>query len=313
MVRFLLRKLGLFLLVFLGITFLSFCLTYLSPSDPAEIQLNKTGVAPTQELLEQTREEMGLNRPLLVRYGEWLAGLLRGEMGTSLRNGQPVAEELLEALPPTAILTAASMAVVLLLSVPVGILCARFQNGPLDLGVRFLTYFFASLPSFFLALAILYLFSLRLGWFSVIASGGVSGYVMPVAVLSLTLSAWYIRQVRSVVLTELSKDYIEGARARGVSEARILFSHVLKNSLLPILTLAGISLASMLGGTTTVENIFSIRGLGHLAMEAITARDYPVIQGYVVWMALAFLVVNFLVDLSYGLIDPRIRRGAENR
>ena len=157
------------------------------------------------------------------------------------------------------------MAVVLLLSVPVGILCARFQNVPLDLGVRFLTYFFASLPSFFLALAILYLFSLRLGWFSVIASGGVSGYVMPVAVLSLTLSAWYIRQVRSVVLTELSKDYIEGAR-----------------------------------------------GLGHLAMEAITARDYPVIQGYVVWMALAFLVVNFLVDLSYGLIDPRIRRGAEN-
>ncbi len=310
MIRFLLRKLGLFLLIFIGITFLSFSLTYLSPSDPAEIQLNKTGVAPTEELLEQTREEMGLNRPLLVRYGDWLSGLLTGQMGVSLRNGQPVAQELLQALPPTAILTAASMAVVLLVSLPLGILCARFPNRLLDGGVRFLTYFFSSLPSFFLALAALYVFSVRLGWFTVLAAPGAEGYVMPVAVLSLSLSAWYIRQVRGVVRTELSQGYIEGARARGVSERRILFAHVLKNSLLPILTLAGISLASMLGGTTIVENIFSIRGLGRLALEAITARDYPVIQGYVVWMALAFLVVNFLVDLSYGLIDPRVRRGA---
>ena len=186
MLKFLLKKAGTLALVFLGITFLSFCLTYLAPSDAAQIQLNKTGVAPTEELLEQTREEMGLNRPLLVRYGDWLIHVLRGDMGTSLRNESPVAEELLDALPYTAALTAVSMAAVLLISVPVGILCAWKKDGFLDGAVRLVTYLFASLPSFFLALVILYLFSVRLGWLPVIGSGGPAGIVMPALVLSLS-------------------------------------------------------------------------------------------------------------------------------
>lgn len=313
MLKFLLKKAGTLALVFLGITFLSFCLTYLAPSDAAQIQLNKTGVAPTEELLEQTREEMGLNRPLLVRYGDWLIHVLRGDMGTSLRNESPVAEELLDALPYTAALTAVSMAAVLLISVPVGILCAWKKDGFLDGAVRLVTYLFASLPSFFLALVILYLFSVRLGWLPVIGSGGPAGIVMPALVLSLSMSAWYIRQVRGIVLGELSKGYVTGARARGVPERQILFSHVLKNSMAPIMTLAGISLAGLFGGSAIVENIFSWPGLGKLAMEAISARDYPVIQGYVVWLAAIFLFVNFLVELSYGLMDPRIRKRREGR
>ena len=173
-----------------------------------------------------------------------------------------------------------------------------------------MTYLFASLPSFFLALMALYFFSVQLGWLPVIASkNGGKGLVMPVLVLALSLSSWYIRQVRTIVLEELSKGYIAGSRARGVPEWKILFSHVLKNAMLPVMTLFGLSLASMLGGTTIVENIFSWPGLGKLAMDAISARDYPVIQGYVVWLAVVFLLVNFLVDLSYGMIDPRVRKG----
>ena len=169
------------------------------------------------------------------------------------------------------------------------------------------------MPSFFLALVILYLFSVRLGWLPVIGSGGPAGIVMPALVLSLSMSAWYIRQVRGIVLGELSKGYVTGARARGVPERQILFSHVLKNSMAPIMTLAGISLAGLFGGSAIVENIFSWPGLGKLAMEAISARDYPVIQGYVVWLAAIFLFVNFLVELSYGLMDPRIRKRREGR
>ncbi|MCI8550754.1 MAG: ABC transporter permease [Lachnospiraceae bacterium] len=310
MAKFILKKFGLLVFIFLGITFLSFSLTYLAPSDPAEIKLNKTGVTPTEELLERTREEMGLNRPMLVQYGDWLRGMFKGDMGNSLRNGKPVAGELLKALPQTLVLTALSMAVVMAVSIPLGILCARFKNGVFDLCVRFVTYLFASLPSFFLALMALYFFSVQLGWLPVIASkSGGKGLVMPVLVLALSLSSWYIRQVRAIVLEELSKGYIAGSRARGVPEWKILFFHVLKNAMLPVMTLFGLSLAGMLGGTTIVENIFSWPGLGKLAMDAISARDYPVIQGYVVWLAVVFLLVNFLVDLSYGVIDPRVRKG----
>lgn len=308
------KKTGQLLLIFLGITFLSFCLTWLAPSDPAEIKLNKTGVAPTEELLEKTREEMGLNRPLPVQYADWLKGILEGDMGTSLRNGKPVADELWKALPKTLILAVFSMAVVTLLSVPLGIGCARFQDSLFDRVVRFATYLLASMPSFFLALLILYFFSVKLGWLPVIASkNGARGYIMPILVLALSLSSWYIRQVRVIVLDELAKGYVAGEKARGVPESQILFRHVLKNCMLPLLTLLGISFAGMLGGTTIVENIFSLQGLGKMAMDAISARDYPVIQAYVVWLAMIFLGINFLIDLSYGMIDPRVRAGQEKK
>lgn len=240
LIKYSINKTGQLILIFLGITFLSFCLTYLAPSDPAEIQLNKTGVAPTEELLEKTREEMGLNRPLPVQYADWLKGILSGDMGTSLRNGKPVLDELRKALPVTLILTFFSMLVVTVLSVPLGIVCARFQDSFLDRTVRFITYFLASLPSFFLALLFLYLFSVKLRWFPVIASkNGSKGYIMPVLVLALSLSSWYIRQVRVVVLDELAKGYVAGERARGVPEWQILFRHVLKNCMLPAFDAAG--------------------------------------------------------------------------
>ena len=308
MLKYISGKIVILAALLIGITFVSFSLSYLSPSDPAEIKLNKTGVAPTAEMLERTREEMGLNRPMLVQYVSWLRGILRGDMGISLRSGHPVAAELEKALPKTLVLTVVSMGMVMAFSVPVGVLCARYKDRGFDYIVRLLTFVFASIPSFFLALLFLYVLCVRLGWFTVIAPKGLTGMMMPACVLAAGLSAWYIRQVRAIVLEEMGKSYVLGARARGVTERSILFRHVLGNSLLPILTLVGITLAGLLGGATIVENIFSWPGLGKLAMEAISARDYPMIQGYVLWMAAIFLIVNFLVDLSYGWLDPRIRR-----
>lgn len=305
------QKSGTIILIFLVITFLTFSLTWLSPSDPAEIKLSKTGIAPTQELLDATRKEMGLDQPMLVQYGNWLAGVLTGDMGASYRTNEPVMDELLKALPTTIVLTVFTMLLVVVFSIPIGILCAKYKDGVFDNIMRFITYFFTSIPSFVLGLVLLYVLSVRLNWFTVSPNDGLKGYLMPAFVLGLSLSAWYIRQVRSITLNELSKEYIAGLRARGVQERDILYRHVLKNVLLPVITLIGNSFGMLLGGTTIVENIFSLPGIGHLAIESIHNRDYPVILGYVVWMAVIFLVVNWIVDLSYGWVDPRVRRQQE--
>lgn len=309
MLRVCLKKTDSFLLVLLGITFISFMLSYLSPSDPAEIMMKKKGGMVTEEAVEQKREELGLNDPVLVQYGRWLVGICRGDFGTSYKSGKPVIKDILKTLPYTIKLTLLSMFLTIGISTPLGVLCARFRDGWLDNALRFVTYLFSSLPSFFLALIMMYFLALKLELFPVIAKGSKGGIVMPALVLSLTLAAWYIRQVRAIVLKEMEQDYVEGLTARGVSESKILFGHVLKNCLMPLVTLIGLSFGSMLGGSTIVESIFTWPGVGKLALDAITYRDYPVIQGYVVWMAVIFMGINFLVEFSYSWLDPRVRRG----
>ena len=309
MLRICLKKTGSFLIILLGITFISFMLSYLSPSDPAEIMMKKKGGMVTEEAVEQKREELGLNDPVLVQYGRWLVGICHGDFGTSYKSGKPVIKDILKTLPYTIKLTLLSMFLTIGISTPLGVLCARFRDGWLDNALRFVTYLFSSLPSFFLALIMMYFFALKLELFPVIAKGSKGGIVMPALVLSLTLAAWYIRQVRAIVLKEMEQDYVEGLTARGVSESKILFGHVLKNCLMPLVTLIGLSFGSMLGGSTIVESIFTWPGVGKLALDAITYRDYPVIQGYVVWMAVIFMGINFLVEFSYSWLDPRVRRG----
>lgn len=309
MLRVCLKKTGSFLLVLLGITFISFMLSYLSPSDPAEIMMKKKGGMVTEEAVEQKREELGLNDPVLVQYGRWLVGICHGDFGTSYKSGKPVIKDILKTLPYTIKLTLLSMFLTIGISTPLGVLCARFRDGWLDNVLRFVTYLFSSLPSFFLALIMMYFLALKLELFPVIAKGSKGGIVMPALVLSLALAAWYIRQVRAIVLKEMEQDYVEGLTARGVSESKILFGHVLKNCLMPLVTLIGLSFGSMLGGSTIVESIFTWPGVGKLALDAITYRDYPVIQGYVVWMAVIFMGINFLVEFSYSWLDPRVRRG----
>lgn len=309
MLQSVLKKLGSFLIILLGITFLSFLLSYLSPSDPVEIMMKKKGNMVSEEVIERKREELGLNQPLVVQYVNWLKGIVKGDFGTSYKSNKPVLQEIQKCLPYTIKLTLLSMFLTIVISTPLGVLCARYKDGWLDNILRFVTYLFSSLPSFFLALVLMYFFALKLKWFPVIAKGSTGGIVMPALVLSLTLAAWYIRQVRAIVLGELEKEYIDGLLARGVSETKIMFGHVLRNCLMPLVTLVGISFGTMLGGSTIVESIFTWPGVGKMAVDSITSRDYPVIQGYVVWMALIFLFINALVEISYSLLDPRLRKG----
>lgn len=311
MLQSVLKKLGSFLIILLGITFLSFLLSYLSPSDPVEIMMKKKGNMVSEEVIERKREELGLNQPLVVQYVNWLKGIVKGDFGTSYKSNKPVLQEIQKCLPYTIKLTLLSMFLTIVISTPLGVLCARYKDGWLDNLLRFVTYLFSSLPSFFLALVLMYCFALKLKWFPVIAKGSTGGIVMPALVLSLTLAAWYIRQVRAIVLGELEKEYIDGLLARGVSETKIMFGHVLRNCLMPLVTLVGISFGTMLGGSTIVESIFTWPGVGKMAVDSITSRDYPVIQGYVVWMALIFLFINALVEISYSLLDPRLRKGRE--
>lgn len=292
----------------IGITFLSFLLSYLSPGDPAQILLNNQGVKASEEALQSTRHELGLDRPMIVQYGDWLMDLCKGDMGTSYKSNRPVLSEMTAKIPGTLILTVTALGVTMLLSIPLGTWCAWHAGGKADCLIQMVTYLFASLPSFFLALLLMYFLSLKIKIFPVIGSLSLKGLVMPVLTLALTLSAWYIRQVRAIIRKEMQGSYIDGLRARGMSERQILFGHVLRNCRGPLVTLIGISFGSMLGGTTIVESIFSWPGVGKLAVDAITARDYPVIQSYVVWMAVIYLSINYLIEFLYPLLDPRTGR-----
>ena len=296
------------LLLLFGITFLSFFLSYLSPGDPATIVLKQSGMMVSEEMLNQTREKMGLNDPMPQQYVRWLGNILRGDMGTSYKSRKPVFSQLRNAIPKTMLLTVVSMAVMILVATPTGILCARYKDGIFDQIVRAVTYLFSSLPSFFVALLILYFLALRLKLLPVIARTVFPGIIMPVLTLSLTLGAWYVRQIRSMVLAEKEKNYVKGLRTRGIPERRIFTGHILHNCMAPLITLFVMSFGSMLGGTAIVESIFAWNGVGKLAVDSISARDYPMIQGYVLWMALIFLVLNAVSDILCRCIDPRIRR-----
>ncbi len=304
-----LKKIYTFFIIILGVTFLSFLLAYLSPSDPATVLLSQRGISPSEELLRQTREEMGLDQPFLVQYVKWLSDLTKFEMGTSYKTGQSVAQSFMDTIPNTLSLTLVSLLITIAISVPLGILCAKYRDGLLDHAVRVITYFLASLPSFFLSLLVLYIFCIKLEWFTVIAEEGLKGMLMPACVLGFTLSAWYTRQVRGIALEQMNSEYVMGLKARGIPERVILGRHILKNCLLPIITLVGISFGNLLGGAAIVETIFSWDGVGKLAVEAVSFRDYPIIQGYAVWMAVIFLIINYTVELLYQMLDPRVRRG----
>lgn len=302
------RRLLQIVIVLFGISFFTFGLTYLSPGDPAEIMLTECGNIPTPELLEQTRAELGLDKPFLVQYGNWLKGVLTGDMGKSYSMKVPVVEKLLSCFFPTLKLALASLLIMILFSIPLGILSAVYHNRWPDYLVRGLTFFGVSVPNFWIGLILLSIFGVQLRWVTV--SGGSTDFkslVLPAVTLAIAMSAKYTRQVRIAVLEELQQDYVTGARMRGISEKKILWKHVLPNATLPLVTLLGLSLGSLLGGTAVVEIIYNWPGLGSMAVKAISCRDYPLVQGYVLWIALLYMGINLLVDLSYERLDPRLK------
>ncbi|MCD8154279.1 MAG: ABC transporter permease [Clostridiales bacterium] len=296
------------IIVLFGISFFTFLLTYMSPGDPVRTMYAVSGTMPSEEVINQTREEMGLNEPFLVQYGNWLWDLLHGDFGTSYSNKKPVVELLSARLWPTIKLALVSLVLMLIVSVPLGMLSAVYQNSPIDYFVRGFTFLGVSIPNFWFGLLLMLVVCVQLKLLPVVSIGnGFEKIILPAVTLAFAMASKYTRQVRTAVLEELNQDYVVGAEARGIKKSTILWRHVFPNSLLPLVTMLGLSLGSLLGGTAVVEVIFSYPGLGNLAVSAITAMDYPLIQGYVLWIALIYMVINLIVDISYDFLDPRIR------
>lgn len=305
--RSIVRRVLQFIPVLLGITFLAFLLIYLSPSDPVSVRMSAGGISVSPEIMESMRRSMGLDRPLLVQYGDWLWNILHGNMGKSYITDADVLDQILKALPYTLKMAGASLLLTLCISIPVGILTAAMQNSKFDYVVRVMAFVGNALPNFIIALCLMFIFSYRLGWIPVLATTKPIGLVLPALTLALVMSSRYIRQIRAAMLDELGKGYVVGLRSRGLSETTILYKNVLKNIMVTVITLTGISLGSLLGGTVIVETVFTWPGLGSLIMEGISQRDYPVVQAVIVWMASAFMVVNLLTDISYTVFNPRIK------
>ena len=305
--RSIIRRVLQFIPVLLGITFLAFLLIYLSPSDPVSVRRSAGGISVSPESMESMRRSMGLDRPLLVQYGDWLWNILHGNMGKSYITDADVLDQILKALPYTLKMAGASLLLTLCISIPVGILTAAMQNSKFDYVVRVMAFVGNALPNFIIALCLMFIFSYRLGWIPVLATTKPIGLVLPALTLALVMSSRYIRQIRAAMLDELGKGYVVGLRSRGLSETTILYKNVLKNIMVTVITLTGISLGSLLGGTVIVETVFTWPGLGSLIMEGISQRDYPVVQAVIVWMASAFMVVNLLTDISYTVFNPKIK------
>lgn len=305
--RSIVRRVLQFIPVLLGITFLAFLLIYLSPSDPVSVRMSAGGISVSPEIMESMRRSMGLDRPLLIQYGDWLWNILHGNMGKSYITDADVLDQILKALPYTLKMAGASLLLTLCISIPVGILTAAMQNSKFDYVVRVMAFVGNALPNFIIALCLMFIFSYRLGWIPVLATTKPIGLVLPALTLALVMSSRYIRQIRAAMLDELSKGYVVGLRSRGLSETTILYKNVLKNIMVTVITLTGISLGSLLGGTVIVETVFTWPGLGSLIMEGISQRDYPVVQAVIVWMSSAFMVVNLLTDISYTVFNPKIK------
>ena len=294
MVKYILKRLVQLVVVLLGVTFLTFMITQAAPSDAAEMKYVSMGMMPSSELLEKTREEMGLNDPVLIQYGRWLGNVLHGDLGESSKFGESVLTQMTRKLPMTLKLAGVSFVAVK-------------KNKTADYIIRFLSFFGVSMPNFWLALLLMYIFAVRLGWFKVVSTDSIGGMILPVATLTIPMISSYARQIRAALLEELNANYVIGARARGIPERRIIWGHVLPNAILPIITLLGLSVGHLLGGAAIIETIFSWQGIGNMVVEAIRVRDYPLIQGYVIWMAIIYVTVNLIVDISYRCLDPQIR------
>jgi peptide/nickel transport system permease protein len=296
----------------IGISLITFGLTNLAPGDPAEIllEIENPGVTPTRETIEAYREQLGLNDPLPQRYLRWLGDLLQGDLGLSYRSGQPVTAEIAARLPGTLTLTATSLGMALVIGVPLGILAALRRGSVWDLLSRLLALLGATLPNYVISFLLILLFAVGLGWLPAFGSGTPQHLILPSIALAAGIITQVMRLTRASVLDAVSREYVRTARAKGLHEARVIWGHVLRNALLPVITVIGVSVGNLLSGTVIVETIFSWFGIGKYAVDAIFLRDYPVIQGVVLYMALAFVLVNFGVDLLYRWLDPRLAEKA---
>ena len=304
MLRYLTRRLLLTIPVLLGVATLVFALIHFIPGDPAQAMLGE-GASP--EDIAQLRTRLGLDRPLLVQYGVFLNGAVHGDLGVSLRNDQPVAKQILERMPATAELAFAAMAVALLIALPLGIVAAVWRGTWIDHTAMTLSLVGISIPNFWLGPMMAIVFAVQLGWLPVGGSGTLAHLVLPSVTLGAALAAILARMTRASLLEELREPYVLAARAKGVSRSRAVLHHAFRNSLIPIVTILGLQFGVVLTGAVITETIFAWPGIGRLLIQSISFRDYPTVQGCVLLIAITYVGVNLLTDLTYGFLDPRIR------
>ncbi len=292
-----------------GISFISFCLINFMPTDPAEaaLRVNQTPTI-TQEMIKDMRHQLGLDQPFFYRYFKWVADGLQGNFGLSYSNQRPVLEQIRQAFPPTLMLAGVSLLIVLIISISAGVLCAVYQDGIFDRLARAIVFFATAMPNFWVGLLFIWLFSVKLNLLPTSGMDSGSSIILPAVTLSLLYISTYMRLIRNNMVANLNENYVLYARIRGIKEGTII-RHVFKNSLHSSLAALGMSIPRMIAGTVVVENIFAWPGLGRLCVEAIFNRDFPMIQAYVLQMAVLFVISNLVVDIVISIIDPRIRRG----
>lgn len=293
--------------ILIGGTFFTFLMMYLAPSDPISMKYISMGTVGDKEYIEKKKQEMGYNDNFVKQYVRWSKKVLKGDFGISTRYGVPVKDEIKKRVPKILALTGTSVLITILVSLPFGIMSAHYKNKWIDQMVRFFSFLGISIPSFWLGLMLMYVFSVKFKLLPIIGGDGIKSLILP----SITLSAWlisvYVRRIRTCILEEINKDYVVGLKSKGISYYKIMIFHILPNSLLTIITMFGMSIGAILGGTTIIETVFEYRGLGKMAADAITNRDYFLMQGYVIWTGIIFVTINLLVDILSKFIDPRIR------
>jgi ABC-type dipeptide/oligopeptide/nickel transport system permease component len=304
MLRYLVRRLLLTIPVLLGVATLVFALIHLVPGDPAQSML---GDGASAEEVAQLRHKLGLDRPLPTQYGAFLTGLVRGDLGTSFRYGTPVTREIRDRLWRTMQLAAAAMTVAILLALPLGIAAAVFRGTAVDHAAMTLALAGISMPNFWLGPLLAILFAVYLGWLPVAGTGSLAHLVLPSVTLGAALAAILARMTRASLLEELRELYVVAARARGLSRMRAVVRHAFRNSLIPVVTIIGLQFGAVLTGTIITETIFAWPGVGRLLIQAINFRDYPLVQGCILFISLIYVMMNLITDLTYGVLDPRIR------
>lgn len=307
MIRYLFARLAIALPVLLGVSLLVFLMLHLTPGDPVQLMFADLG-ASTEEM-EQVRDQLGLNDPLPVQFGRFIWNAVQGDFGRSILSRQPVADEILSQLPATIQLTLTAMLLAIVMGVAFGVYAATHRNTWVDSTTMVFAMIGVSMPSFWFALLLIYLFSLQLGWFPATGQGGLSRLVMPAFALAYPTAAVIARLTRSSMAEVLGREFVTTARAKGVAELGVVWRHALKNALIPVITIVGLRSGELLAGAVVTETVFSRPGIGRLAVSAILAKDFPVVQGVVLVTAVAYVLVNVVADVLYAVVDPRVRYG----
>ncbi|MBG9941088.1 nickel ABC transporter permease [Brevibacillus formosus] len=291
------------IVVLFGLSVFTFLLIHLIPGDPVRIML---GQRATVEQIESLRGELGLNKPLVVQYLDYASGVLKGDLGTSLKTGRPVSTEIADRFPATAKMALASLVVAVVIGIGLGVLAAKYKDTPIDGAIMTFSTFGMSIPGFWLGLLVILVFSVHLGWFPIAGGTGLKDMVLPAFTLGTLLATALSRLTRAGMVEVLSNDYIRTARAKGMDERIVLLRHAFRNVMIPIVAVIGLELAGLLGGAVIVEQVFGWPGVGTLAIQAISSRDFPMIQGTTLFIGAVYVLVVILIDVLYALLDPRI-------